>query len=53
MQKNSGMHVGFFIDAYFPVIDGVIRVTDAYASRLVGKCDVTVFTPLTRGLDPG
>ena len=53
MQKNSSMHVGFFIDAYFPVIDGVIRVTDAYASRLVGKCDVTVFTPLTRGLDPG
>ena len=39
------MHAGFFIDGYFPVIDGVITIADAYASRLVNKCDVTVFTP--------
>ena len=47
------MHVGVFIDAYFPVIDGVIKVADAYASRLVKKCDVTVFTPYTRNFEPG
>ncbi len=42
------MHVGLFIDGYYPIIDGVIKVVDAYASRLVKKCDVTVFTPYTR-----
>lgn len=47
------MHVGFFIDGYYPVIDGVINVVDAYASRLLRKCDVTVFTPRTRNFEPG
>ena len=42
------MHVGLFIDGYYPIIDGVIKVVDAYASRLVRKCDVTVFTPYSR-----
>lgn len=47
------MHAGIFIDGYFPVIDGVIKVADAYASRLVKKCDVTVFAPYTRNFEPG
>lgn len=47
------MHVGVFIDGYFPCIDGVIKVADAYASRLAKKCDVTVFTPFTRNFEPG
>ena len=47
------MHVGIFIDGYFPCIDGVIKVADAYASRLARKCDVTVFTPFTRNFEPG
>ncbi|MBR7026985.1 MAG: glycosyltransferase [Bacteroidales bacterium] len=47
------MHVGFFIDGYYPIIDGVIKVVDAYASRLVKKCDVTVFTPYTRNQAAG
>ena len=46
------MHVGLFIDGFYPVIDGVIKVTDAYASRLVDKCDVTVFTPRCFGTGP-
>lgn len=46
------MHVGFFIDGYLPVIDGVITVADAYASRLADKCDVTVFTPSVRNTGP-
>lgn len=47
------MHVGLFIDGYYPVIDGVVKITDAYASRLVDKCDVTVFTPKAYGAGPG
>ena len=47
------MRVGLFTDAFFPVIDGVVKVTDAYASHLAGKCDVTVFTPYTRHLEQG
>lgn len=46
------MHVGLFIDGYFPVIDGVVKVTDAYASRLANKCDVTVFAPKGVGDSP-
>lgn len=46
------MHVGLFIDGYFPVIDGVVKITDAYASRLVNKCDVTVFAPNGVGATP-
>ena len=46
------MHVGLFIDGYFPVIDGVVKITDAYASRLVNKCDVTVFAPKGVGDSP-
>lgn len=47
------MHAGYFIDAYLPIIDGVTTVADAYASRLVRKCDLTVFTPRIRHLEPG
>lgn len=46
------MHVGLFLDAFFPVIDGVVKIVDAYASRLAGKCDVTVFTPAVKGTAP-
>lgn len=45
------MHVGFFIDSYYPVIDGVTNIVDAYASRLVDKCDVTIFCPKVYGTD--
>lgn len=47
------MHVGLFIDGFLPIIDGVIKVVDAYASRLVDKCDVSVFTPYCYGQEPG
>ena len=46
------MHAGLFIDTYYPVIDGVTNIVDAYASRLVKKCDVTVFTPSVRDTGP-
>ena len=43
------MKVGLFIDTWYPMVDGVIKVVDNYARRLVKYCDVTVFCPETRG----
>ena len=39
------MRIGLFTDAYYPMVDGVIKVVDSYARRLVDKCEVTVFAP--------
>ena len=39
------MRIGLFTDAYYPMVDGVIKVVDSYARRLVEKCEVTVFAP--------
>ena len=41
--------VGLFIDTWYPMVDGVIKVVDNYARRLVKYCDVVVFCPETRG----
>ena len=41
--------VGLFIDSWYPMVDGVIKVVDNYARRLVQYCDVVVFCPKTRG----
>lgn len=38
------MKIGFFVDTYFPMIDGVIMVIDNYARRMSVYADVTVFT---------
>ena len=43
------MKVGLFIDTWYPMVDGVIKVVDNYARRLVKYCDVVVFCPATRG----
>ena len=45
------MKVGLFIDTWYPMVDGVIKVVDNYARRLVQDCDVVVFCPETRGYD--
>ena len=42
------MKVGLFIDTWYPMVDGVIKVVDNYARRLVQYCDVVVFCPKTR-----
>ena len=39
------LKIGFFIDTFFPMIDGVIMVVDNYAKRLSKIADVTVFCP--------
>ena len=41
--------VGLFIDTWYPMVDGVIKVVDNYARRLIQYCDVVVFCPETRG----
>ena len=45
------MKVGLFIDTWYPMVDGVIKVVDNYARRLMQYCDVVVFCPATRGFD--
>ena len=44
---------GLFIDTWYPMVDGVIKVVDNYARRLARYCEVTVFCPETRGCDKG
>lgn len=41
------MKVGLFIDTWYPMVDGVIKVVDNYARRLTNYCDVVVFCPDT------
>lgn len=41
--------VGLFIDTWYPMVDGVIKVVDNYARRLVKYCDVVVFCPEVKG----
>ena len=45
------MKVGLFIDTWYPMVDGVIKVVDNYARRLVTYCDVVVFCPDTGHAD--
>ena len=45
------MKVGLFIDTFYPMVDGVIKVVDNYARRLAKKCEVAVFCPDTKGDD--
>ncbi len=47
------MKAGLFIDTWYPMVDGVIKVVDNYARRLVNYCDVVVFCPEIAGADPG
>lgn len=37
--------IGFFVDSYFPTVDGVAMVVDNYAKRLIKKCEVVVVCP--------
>ena len=41
--------VGLFIDTWYPMVDGVIKVVDNYARRLTQYCEVVVFCPETKG----
>ncbi len=45
MNQTNRLKIGFFIDAFFPMIDGVIMVVDQYARQLMNVADVYVFAP--------
>ena len=45
MINFAPMKVGMFIDTWYPMVDGVIKVVDNYARRLGKYCDVVVFCP--------
>lgn len=49
LMKQRKLRIGFFIDTFYPNIDGVVKVVDNYASRLSETCEVIVFAPEGRG----
>lgn len=45
--KSTGerrLKIGFFVDTYLPMLDGVVMVVDNYAKHMSQVADVTVFT---------
>jgi len=52
MEENQEkkLKIGLFVDAFYPMIDGVVMVVDNYARRLAKIANVTVFAP--RGRKP-
>jgi len=44
LQVEKKLNIGFFIDTFFPMVDGVIVVVDNYARILSQFANVTVFT---------
>lgn len=50
-MKKEKITVGLFIDAYYPMTDGVVLVVDNYARRLSKYCNVIVFCPRCVGKD--
>lgn len=47
-KEGKRLKIGFFIDTFFPMVDGVVMVVDNYARRLSEIADVTVFTTKPR-----
>jgi len=50
MEKNISkrLKIGLFVDAFYPMVDGVVVVVDNYARLLSKIADVTVFAPSGR-----
>ena len=48
ISDKKRLKIGFFIDTFFPMVDGVVMVVDNYARRLSEIADVTVFTTKPR-----
>ncbi len=44
-MEGKKLKIAFFVDSYYPIIDGVSLVVNNYASLLAQKHDVTVFVP--------
>lgn len=48
VMEEKRLKIAFFVDSYYPIIDGVTHVVDNYARILSQKHDVTVFVPKSR-----
>lgn len=46
--EQKKLKIGFFIDTFFPMVDGVVMVVDNYARRLSEIAEVSVFTTSPR-----
>ena len=44
-MEGKKLKIAFFVDSYYPIIDGVSLVVNNYASLLAQRHDVTVFVP--------
>ncbi|MBE5735465.1 MAG: glycosyltransferase family 4 protein [Clostridiales bacterium] len=45
MENEKKLNIGLFVDAFYPMIDGVVTVVDNYAKRMSKIANVTVFAP--------
>lgn len=45
MNANGRMTVAYFIDSYFPLVDGVVSVLHNYATHLKDRINVIVCAP--------
>ncbi len=48
MEEKPRLKIAYFLDVFYPAIDGVINVLDNYAKELSKDHDVTVFVPKTK-----
>jgi len=47
-MSEDKLKIGLFVDAFFPMVDGVINVVDNYAKKLSENAEVIVFAPRSR-----
>jgi 1,2-diacylglycerol 3-alpha-glucosyltransferase len=47
-MEDKKLNIGFFIDVYYPMVDGVVMVVDQYAKIMSQFANVTVFAPKSR-----
>ena len=50
-MKKKKITIGIFVDAFYPMTDGVVLVVDNYAKRLIKYCNVIIFCPRYIGQD--
>ena len=46
--SQNRLKIGIFVDAFFPMVDGVTVVVNMYATQMQQIADVTVFAPQSR-----
>ncbi len=49
-NNNGKKTIAYFCDTFYPIIDGVIKVLDSYATLLKDKYNIVVFAPKHKGI---